>query len=207
VSPTAFTLSTFLTLFVVIDPPALIPVFLSMTAGHSQEERRRTARRAAWIAFLVLSGFAVLGSSALSLLGVSMASFRMAGGLLLLLLAIDMVGARTSRQRATPEEQAEGLEKEDISVFPLAIPMLAGPGATSTVLVLMSRSPQLWEKAVVFAGLAMSCLLSFLALSVAQAVAERLGRTGLNVIQRVMGLLLAGAAVQFFVDGWHASFP
>ncbi len=196
-----FSLSTFFTLLVVVDPPAVIPVFLAMTHDQDEASRRATARRAAVVALVVLLAFATLGGVVFSWLGISMPAFRVAGGVLLLLLAIDMLRAQPSRQTTTPEEQREGIEKEDVSIFPLAIPMLAGPGATSTVMVQISRTKTFLEFAIVAISIGVVCLLCGLALGAAAFLAKRLGKTGLNVLQRVMGLILAAAAVEFVLDG------
>lgn len=196
-----FALSTFFTLLVVVDPPAVIPVFLAITHDQDEASRRNTARRAALVALVVLLAFATVGGVVFSWLGISMPAFRVAGGILLLLLAIDMLRAQPSRQTTTPEEQREGIEKEDVSIFPLAIPMLAGPGATSTVMVQISRTKTLVEFSLVAASIVVVCLLCGLALGAAAFLAKRLGKTGLNVLQRVMGLILAAAAVEFVLDG------
>jgi multiple antibiotic resistance protein len=203
----AFALSTTTTLFVVVDPFAIVPMFLVMTAGDSPERKRATARRAALAAFAVLAVFAAAGPVLLRLLGISLGAFRIGGGILLFLLAVDMLGARPSRQRTSPEEEAEGVDKEDVSLFPLTIPMLAGPGATSSVMVLVSRAEHAWQLGIVFAAIAVTCALTFAILRSALRVERYLGRTGLNVVQRVMGLILAGIAVQFVVDGIATTLP
>jgi multiple antibiotic resistance protein len=197
----AFALSTFTTLLLVVDAPAAVPLLLAMTHSDTPEFRRRTAFRAALAAGLVLAAFGALGGALFRLLGISLGAFRIAGGLLLFLLAIDMLRARRSRQRTSPEEEAEGLERPDASIFPLAIPMLAGPGATSTVMVLVSRATSVWEYIVVFAAVAVTTTVTYLLLRSAVFVERRLGRTGMNVLQRVMGLILAATAVQFVVEG------
>jgi multiple antibiotic resistance protein len=130
-----------------------------------------------------------------------MPALRIAGGILLFLLAIDMLGARHSRQRTTPEEAQAGIEKPDVSLFPLGIPMLAGPGAFAAVMVLMSRADTLVHELVVFAAIAVNGLIALLVLSGAGWAQRRLGKTGISVLGRVMGLLLAAIAVQFVLDG------
>jgi len=120
-------------MFLVVDAPAAVPLFLSMSAGDSAELQRRTASRAAIAAALVLASFGALGGAIFRLLGVSLGAFRIAGGVLLFLLAVDMLRAKRSRQRTSPEEEAEGVDRPDISIFPLAIPMLSGPGAISVL--------------------------------------------------------------------------
>ena len=138
-----FVLSTVTTLLLVVDAPAAVPLFLSMTETDSIEYKRRTAFRASLAAGIVLAAFGALGGIIFRVLGISLGAFRIAGGVLLFLLAVDMLRAQRSRQRTSPEEEAEGLDRPDISIFPLAIPMLAGPGATSTVMVLVSRAARL----------------------------------------------------------------
>lgn len=197
----AFALSTLTTLLLVVDAPAAVPLLLAMTRADSAESRRRTALRASVAAGLVLAAFGAFGGVVFRLLGISLGAFRIAGGLLLFLLAIDMLRARRSRQRTSPEEEAEGVERPDVSIFPLAIPMLAGPGATSTVMVLVSRAASAWEDLVVFAAVAITTAVTYLLLRSAAFVERRLGRTGMNVLQRVMGLILAATAVQFVVEG------
>lgn len=203
----AFSLSTVTTLFFVVDPPAAAPIFLSMTANDSTEHKRRTAFRASVATFVTLAVFAALGGLIFKLLGISLGAFRIAGGLLLFLLAVDMLRAERSRQRTSPEEETEGVEKVDISLFPLAIPMLAGPGSISTVMVLMSRVEHYWHYGIIFLAIALTAVGVYYVLRGALVIERRLGRTGLNVLQRVMGLILAAVAVQFVVEGVQAVLP
>lgn len=203
----AFSLSTLTTLFFVVDPPATAPIFLSMTANDSTEHKRRTAFRAALATGITLALFAAVGGFVFRLLGISLGAFRIAGGLLLFLLAVDMLRAQRSRQRTSPEEVAEGTEKPDISLFPLAIPMLAGPGAISTVMVLMSRVDHYWHYAVIFVSIALTAVGVYFVLKGALVIERRLGQTGLNVLQRVMGLILAAVAVQFVIEGIQSVLP
>jgi multiple antibiotic resistance protein len=202
-----FALSTLTTLLLVVDAPAAVPLFLSMTASDSFEQRRRTASRATLAAVITLASFGAAGGIIFRVLGISLGAFRIAGGVLLFLLAIDMLGARRSRQRTSPEEEAEGIDRPDVSIFPLAIPMLAGPGATSTVMVLVSRAERVWQYVIVFGAIALTGLVSYGVLRSAVQVEKRLGRTGMNVLQRVMGLILAATAVQFVVEGLATVLP
>lgn len=203
----AFTLSTVTTLFFVVDPPAAAPIFLSMTAQDSPEHKRRTAYRAALATFVTLASFAALGGVIFRLLGISLGAFRIAGGLLLFLLAVDMLRAQRSRQRTSPEEEIEGADKPDISLFPLAIPMLAGPGSISTVMVLVSRVESYWHYGVILFAIAVTALGVYFTLRGALVIERRLGQTGLNVMQRVMGLILAAVAVQFVLEGIETVLP
>jgi multiple antibiotic resistance protein len=203
----SFALSTLTTLLLVVDAPAAVPLFLSMTASDSLAHQRSTAFRAAVATALVLAAFAALGSVIFRVLGISLGAFRIAGGVLLFLLAIDMLRAQRSRQRTSPEEEAEGKDRPDVSIFPLAIPMLAGPGATSTVMVLVSRAERAWQSFMVFAGIAVTALVTYWLLRGAIRVERRLGTTGMNVLQRVMGLILAATAVQFVIEGISNVLP
>ena len=203
----SFTFSTLITLFLVVDAPAAVPLFLSMTSGDSIEHKQRTAFRAVLAAAIVLAAFGALGGLIFRVLGISLGAFRVAGGILLFLLAIDMLRAQPSRQRTSPEEEAEGVDRPDVSIFPLAIPMLAGPGATSTVMVLVSRAERPWQYLVVFGAIALTALASFGLLRSSVRVERRLGQTGMNVLQRVMGLILAATAVQFVVEGVATMLP
>ena len=200
---TATLTAAFVTFFVVIDPVGVVPIFAGLTARHTSAERRRTAIRGVLIATGVLLAFALGGQWLLGHLGVGLPAFRIAGGILLLLLSIDMLMARPSGLRSTtPPEESEAQEREDVSVFPLAIPLLAGPGAmTSVVLLLGAASGDAVLQAAVLAvmaGVLASTLVLFLA---ADRIIRILGVTGINVVSRVMGVLLAALAVQFVVDG------
>ena len=203
----SFTFSTLTTLLLVVDAPAAVPLFLSMTESDTPEHKRRTAFRASLAAGLVLAAFGALGGVIFRVLGISLGAFRIAGGVLLFLLSIDMLRAQRSRQRTSPEEGAEGLDRPDISIFPLAIPMLAGPGATSTVMVLVSRAQHVWQYLVVFGAIAVTSLVTLGFLRSGLRVERRLGQTGMNVLQRVMGLILAATAVQFVVEGVATLLP
>lgn len=203
----AFALSTLTTLFFVVDPLAAAPIYLAMTAQDDADHRRRTALRAAVATFAILAIFAAVGSLIFRLLGISIGAFRIAGGILLFLLAVDMLRAQRSRQRTSPEEEIEGVDKADISLFPLAIPMLAGPGSISTVMLLTSRVEHYWHYPVIFGAVAVTAVAVYYVLSGATRMERRLGKTGMNVMQRVMGLILAAIAVQFVIEGIHAVLP
>jgi multiple antibiotic resistance protein len=196
-----YTLATLTALFVAVDPFGCVPLFVAITDGDTQEAKRRAARRASLVAGFTLAAFAVSGGLIFRLLGVSVGAFRIAGGVLLFLLAVDMLRAQRSRQRTTPEEEEEGVNKPDVSVFPLGIPMLAGPGATSTVMVLVSRAHNAFEYVIVLVAIVATLLVAYWVLRGASTVSRRLGHTGMNVLERVMGLVLAAVAVQFVVDG------
>lgn len=195
------------TLIVVIDPLSIVPFFVAVTRGLTEAELRRIALRAPAIALGVLVVFALLGEALLTALGISLAAFRIAGGALLFMLAIDMLFARQSGLRSvTLREDAEAMTRPDVTVFPLAIPLIAGPGALATVVLLMGRAPALWPDKAVVLGLVVLVLgLVCAALLLSRRLFRLLGVTGNNVISRVLGIVLAALAVQFVIDGVKAA--
>jgi multiple antibiotic resistance protein len=201
-----FSLVTFGGIFAVVDPFTAVPMFLAMTTGTPESERAMIARRASIAAGLILTGFALAGGLLFKFFGVTLPAFKIAGGLLLLLMAIDMLRAQPSRARGSPEETAEGVVKQDIAVFPLATPLLAGPGSIATTMVFMSRSTAWWQALPVIASILVTCLISYWLLRGATLIDRVLGRTGMNVLNRVMGLILAAIAVQFMMDGMGEGF-
>jgi multiple antibiotic resistance protein len=190
-------------LIVVVDPLSIVPFFVAVTRGMSEAELRRIALRAPAIALGVLLTFALLGELLLTALGISLAAFRVAGGALLFLLAIDMLFARQSGLRSvTLREDAEAMTRPDVTVFPLAIPLIAGPGALATVVLLMGRAPAFWPDKAIVLGLVV-LVLGFVcaALVLSRRLFKLLGVTGNNVISRVLGIVLAALAAQFVIDG------
>jgi multiple antibiotic resistance protein len=196
-------------IFVVVDPVAAVPFFLAMTSGQNAEERRRTARRAAIGAWLILTAFALLGALIFRLLGITIPAFKIAGGLLLLLIAVDMIRTNPSPTRITAPEVEAGAEKDDVAIVPLAMPLLAGPGSIATVIVLMGQvSPhRLWDGVAVLAAVALVSASAWWVLAAATSVQRVLSRTGMNILERVAGMLLAAIAVQFMIDGVGEAFP
>lgn len=204
-----FSFMAFSALFVVVDPLAAVPFFLAMTARESPERKRATARRAALVAGLVLAGFALAGAVIFQLIGVTLAAFKIAGGSLLLLTATDMLRTKLPTTRVTEGEIAEGAAKEDVAVVPLAMPILAGPGSMATVVVLMgrARAEHAYLAIPVLLSIAATACLAYLFLAGASRVDRVLGRTGLNILERVAGLLLAAIAIQFVIDGIAEALP
>jgi len=193
----------FVVLFVVIDPIGLAPIFGALTRGGSAAYRRRMAVKAILLAAGILYLFAFSGDWLMRALGIGIPAFKIAGGLLLFLVAIDMVFARHSGLRSTTvREQEEARFKEDISVFPLAFPLLAGPGALTTVLLFVADARGNYTAFGALLGvLAVVLLLAFLALMLAGHLMKLLGETGANVVDRLLGVILAALAVQFVLDG------
>jgi multiple antibiotic resistance protein len=200
--------NSFVTLLVVIDPLGLAPLFVGLTQGRSEAYKREAAIRGTVLATVILFFFAFVGQELLDALGIGVPAFRVAGGALLFLLSLDMVFARPSGvRRATAPEQEEANEakEEDISVFPLAIPLIAGPGSLTTVLLYTGNGGVL-VIAAVLAVLSVVLLLVLASLLFASRIMRVLGETGANVFSRVLGVLLAALAVQFVLDGIQQSF-
>ena len=195
------------TLLVTLDPPGLAPIFLGLTVGMSREQRRQVAFRGTLIAFCILAVFALFGASVLGILGISIGAFRIAGGLLLFWIAFEMVfERRTERKQQTAETAITQDHIRNVAAFPLAIPLMAGPGALTAMILLAGRAhgdPLLLATLAVICGLVVfSCLLVFLT---ATPIAKLLGVTGNIVLTRLLGVILAALAVQFVIDGIKAA--
>jgi len=204
----ALALKAFVTLFVVIDPIGTAPIFAALTHGAEAAHRRAMALRGTVLGALILIVFAAFGEPLLTALGVGMPAFRIAGGVLLLLLSIEMVFARHSGVRSpTSREESEARQRDDISVFPLAFPLIAGPGAMTSVVLVVEHTGGDPKTAALLAGvLAAVLVLTLLCLLAAGGISRLLGVTGVNVIGRISGVVLAALAVQFMLDGLKASF-
>lgn len=195
-----YTLFALSSLFVIIDPIATVPVFLAMTPGDSVERRLQMARMACLLATIILLVFAFVGHWIFRLLGITIPAFQMAASIILLLVALDMLRAQRSRVRETREEMAAGLDKEDIAITPLAVPLLAGPGAISTAVLLHNKADtvaKLIALPLVIVGIGLA---SYLVFAVGARGARWLGPIAMKVIERLMGLLLAAIAFQFLLN-------
>lgn len=200
--PFEFALITFTSILFIVDPIAVIPTYLVITQRETPQQRARTARRACIAAAILLAAFAAGGRLLFELFGITLAAFRIAGGFILWLVAMDMLRAQRSTQE-TPTEIVEGQEKEDVALTPLAMPMLAGPGAISTVIVLAGQAHDAIKTAAVYGSIALTAVASWATLRVGDRLIDRLGRTGIRIVTRLMGLLLAAVAVQFVITGVH----
>ncbi len=204
---TALFLSAFVTLFVVIDPPGCAPIFAGLTQSATAPHRRAMAIRSTMVASAILFLFALFGEALLATLGISLAAFRIAGGIMLFLIALEMVfERRTERRENRAAEVSRTPDHDDISIFPMAIPMIAGPGSIAMVMLLMSRSNGLAESLVVLAALGAVLILTLLALMAAGPIMRALGPKLEAMITRVLGVILAALAAQFVIDGIKASF-
>jgi multiple antibiotic resistance protein len=195
-----FALITFTSVLFIVDPIAVIPTYLVITRNESPAQRASTTRRACIAAALLLATFGFAGRLIFELFGITLPAFRIAGGLILWLVAMDMLRSQRSTQE-TPAEIIEGQEKEDVALTPLAVPMLAGPGAISTVTVLAGQARTPARAATVYAAIALTALVCWVVLRAADRLAARLGRTGIQIASRIMGLMLAAVAVQFVITG------
>lgn len=193
-----FLITAFATLFVVIDPPGLVPLYIALTQGMDPAHRTAMARRACLIAFVLLTLFGLFGEVLLTFIGISMPAFRIAGGMLLFLTAIDMLFERRTKQREGEHADPD----HDPSVFPLATPLIAGPGAIASMILLMGQAGPHWSAKLEVLGLLAGMIaITFLFLLAAPPIEKLLGRTGTLVITRLLGMLLAALAVQFVIDG------
>ena len=200
-------LSAFITFCVVIDPPGCAPIYASLTKGANAAQRRNMAFRAVIVASGILLVFALFGEQLLSALHIELNSFRIAGGIMLFLIAIDMVfEKRTERREERAQKILDTPEIEDVSVFPMAMPMIAGPGSIASVMLLMSQNSGIDRAGVVLGALATVLVLTLLALLAAGPIMRVLGANAEAVITRLLGVLLGALAAQFVIDGLRASF-
>ena len=201
-------ISAFATFFVVIDPPGCAPIFAGLTSGADAAHRRAMAIRAVFVAAIILVVFALFGEALLRALGISLESFRIAGGIMLFFIAIDMVFERRTERR---EKRAEAIEKspeiEDISVFPMAMPMIAGPGSIASAMLWVSRAESPVHIAVVLAAITTVILITVATLLAAGPLMRLIGDKVEAAITRILGVILAALAAQFVVDGLKQSFP
>jgi len=200
-----FALITFTSILFIVDPIAAVPSYLVITQNESAMERRRTAFRACVAMALLLVVFAAGGRFIFEAFGITLPAFRIAGGLILWLVALDMVRAKRSTNEGS-EELAEGQTKEDVAVTPLAIPVLAGPGAISTAMVLAGEARSWAHGLVVYGSIVLTAVVSYLTLRAGERLIELMGQTGIRVMTRIMGLLLAAVATQFIITGIRDSF-
>ncbi len=196
-------ISALVTLLVVIDPPGCAPIFASLTTNSTDAARRAMAVRAVAIASAILLGFAIAGEPFLRALGISLDAFRVAGGIMLFLIAIDMVFETRTKRR---EERAQAVEQEDVAVFPMAMPMIAGPGSIASVMLLTSKADTPEQTIAVYLALALVLLLTLAALLAAGPIMRRVGSKVEGMITRLLGVILAALAAQIVIDGLRGAF-
>jgi multiple antibiotic resistance protein len=196
-----FLLVALTSIFFLVDPFAAIGTFLAITANVEAKKRKVLARKASITCFVVLTTFALVGKFIFKLFGITLPAFEIAGGLILLLIGLDMLQAKRSATQEASGDKEEATEKEDVGIVPLGIPMLAGPGAISSVMVLVGQAAKLWEVATIIGVIGFTAYISYVVLGSADRVRKVMGETGIRILVRIMGLLLVALAVQFFVNG------
>jgi multiple antibiotic resistance protein len=199
-------ISAFVTFFVVIDPPGCAPIFASLTTGAPDSHRRTMAVRSVLIASAILFGFALVGEAFLKSLGVSLDAFRIAGGIMLFIIALEMVFEKRTERRENRAQDVLAHEHDDISIFPMALPMIAGPGSIASAMLLTARSSGTQETLIVLGALAAVLSLTFLCLLIAGPLMRLVGPKIEAMITRLLGVILAALAAQFVIDGVRASF-
>jgi multiple antibiotic resistance protein len=196
-----FSLLALSSIFFLVDPFAALPTFLAVTAGMDKNRRRVMARKASLTAWVVLSAFAVAGTYIFKAFGITLAAFEIAGGVILLLIGLDMLEAKRSATQEVSGDTEDAARKEDAGIVPLGIPMLAGPGSIAAVMVLVGQVETPWQMAAILAAIFVTAAICFLVLGNSDKVAKMLGDTGIRILVRVMGLLLVALAMQYFVNG------
>jgi multiple antibiotic resistance protein len=198
-----FSLLALSSIFFLVDPFAAIPSFIAITGNVDTARRKRMARKATMTCFIVLTSFALAGQLIFRMFGITLPAFEIAGGLILLLIGLDMLEAKRSPTQEASGDTEEAAAKEDAGIVPMGIPMLAGPGAISSVMVLVGSAPSIfhWEMGAILGSIAITCLVSYWVLAGAGRIRSVLGETGIRILVRIMGLLLVALAMQFFVNG------
>src|SRR5882757_8140636 len=196
-----FSLLAFSSIFFLVDPFAALPTFLAVTEGADAAKRRRMAGKASLTALIFLSAFAVAGEYIFKLFGITLPAFEIAGGVILLLIGLDMLEAKRSPTQESHEESAAAARKEDAGIVPLGIPMLAGPGAITSVMVLVGQVQNPWQMLAILGSILITAAICYLVLGNSDRVARALGETGVRILVRIIGLLLVALAVQYFVNG------
>ena len=197
-----FAITAVATAFTIVDPIGMVPLSLTVTAGAPPDVRRRTIDRAVLVAGIVILFMGFVGRAVLGYLGITLPAFSIAGGVLLLLISIDMLFARPSGTRNTEEEEQEAILNENVAVFPLAIPMLAGPGTIATVLLLVGLARgDATRLATVFVSFGLALFTAWLSMRGAEKVSRYVGKTGIHVVTRLLGIILSALAVQFILNG------
>lgn len=202
----AFFALTFPALFSIVDPLAAVPIFLALAGGNDAKSQRITAIRATVTATIILSLFALIGTQIFRFFGITPPAFKLAGGVLLFTMALEMMRAKHSPVRTTADEEVEAQQKEEVGIIPLGVPLLAGPGAIASVMVWSARAVRLNQKIALFAAIGVLSVLILLTLMFAPRLARVFGKTGINIVTRIMGLILAAVAAQFVIDGWREAF-
>jgi multiple antibiotic resistance protein len=188
-------------IFFLVDPFAALPTFLAVTQGADAPRRRKMAWKASVTALVVLSAFAIAGQYIFKMFGITLPAFEIAGGVILLLIGLDMLEAKRSPTQESSEEAAEAALKDDAGIVPLGIPMLAGPGSITSVMVLVGQAQTDWQMIAILIAIFITACICYLVLGNSDRVARAMGETGVRILVRIMGLLLVALAVQYFING------
>jgi multiple antibiotic resistance protein len=199
----AFFAVCFPSLFSIIDPISAVPIYLALAGAAPRPHQRRIAVRAALTLTIVLGVFATMGTMIFKFFGITIAAFKVAGGILLFTMALEMLRARHSDVKSTPEETTAAKHQEDVAIVPLGIPILSGPGAIATAMMWSSRAHHFDEQTALVAAIVLVAAITLLTLLFASRLSQLLGTTGINLVTRIMGLILAASAAQFVLDGWR----
>ncbi len=202
-----FFIKTLTSIFVIVNPVGAIPIYLGISEGQPVSRHYHTVKLASITCGCVLLVFAILGNKILHIFGITLPSFRIAGGIILFVISLHMLQAKSSRVKTTPEEHMEGIQKEDIAIVPLAIPLLSGPAAITTVLVLRTAAQSLWEVLELLLAIILTSIGVYFILRESVYIQKILGQTGINIINRIMGLILAAISIQFILAGLHETMP
>jgi len=196
-----FFVFAFTSLITLVDPIGFAPVYLSLVEGMSRKEKKSVAKKGAITALMVLISFWLLGRVIFSIFGITVHAFRIAGGILFFKVGMEMLEAKISRRRSTPAEEAEAGEKEDIGYTPIGIPLIAGPGAITSVMILSAEATDPLRKGMLLLAIILVMIITYITFIMAGKLTRRFGRTGLRIMQRIMGLILMVMAVQFIING------
>lgn len=206
--PVTFALLSLSSVIIIVNPLGATLTYVSLTSGMDVPARIKVAKESCWYAFLILLVFALLGGIILQLFGITIEAFRIGGGILLFLIGMEMVYARTSRTKLTATEKYESMDAEDISMTPLAIPMIAGPGAITTTIVLMNEAVgSVPDMVMILTAIVIAILLTYLMMIRSESIVSRIGQKEFRAINRLMGILLIAIAVQFVISGLSSAFP
>ena len=196
-----FFILCFSSLFALINPIGIVPIYLSITQDYNKRERDKIAIKAILFSFLVLSLFALIGDFIFSFYNITIHGFRIAGGILLLKISFDMIESKRSRSRTTPSEELEAEEKNDIAYTPLSIPLIAGPGSIASIMILSSEAKNTIDKLTLFATLIIVLIMTFFIFKVSKNLSKNFGKLGLRILQRIMGLILMVISIEFILKG------
>ncbi len=197
----------FAALFFIIDPVGNVPLFLAITQQNTMEERRQIVKKATIAAFCILAAFLLAGRLILEVFHITMGAFKIAGGIVIFIISLQMLFALRPGQKTSPREKQEAVEKDDVSIFPLAIPFLSGPGAIAAVIMLRADCKTVTDYVLILGVIGIVSALTFVILRESQYLMQLLGQTGVNILTRLMGLILSVVAVQFVIDGLKLVVP